>query len=289
MNFTLAIYGPWERVIKDTALFDAFKSYINAARELPQISEIIYVQTESEYTPPSGLFDKICLTIKQNIFGDHCKQEGSLNFDFNLGFLITNIKTAHENANSNTIICHRCDIVPKDLNELTNIYSSVQNKKRFLVDYSLDHTCLIPYYLSDFFYIGPVLELDLRQIKKFAAVDLNQRIWNLSPMRFLTLGRIQKNYCYSEYAIWSFLYLKKPFKPMSQNNLFDLISFKCFSNTVEFVSRSKYFMNLGKMVDVNRNEINSKRIGFFSIRHIALSWALFVLRSQKIVRKRFIK
>jgi hypothetical protein len=289
LKFTLAIYGPWERVINDKKLLDAFVSYIRISREIADICEIIYVQTESNFMPRSDLFDRVYLTSRENIFSELQRRPGTINFDYNLGFLVKNIKTAHENVKSDHIICHRCDVVPKDLSELINIYKRVKHKKRFLIDYAPDHTCLIPYYLSDFFYIGPVLELDLTQIKTMATVEPSQRVWNFRPTRSLTVGRIKKNYCYSEYAIWSCLYLRKKIKPMSQNNLFDLILFKYFSKTVEFISRSKYFLNLGKIVDVNSKEINFKNIGYFSLRHIALSLFLFVLRSLEIVMKKFLK
>ena len=125
MNTTLAIYGPWERISTDFHLYKAFTQYLQQARDIKQISKIIYVQTEAEHTIPTQYVDDVYFTDRTNIF-DECTQNNSkLNFDYNLGFLGANIHAAHKNSKTSHIICHRCDVIPRNLLNLIQIYETL--------------------------------------------------------------------------------------------------------------------------------------------------------------------
>ena len=283
MKTTLAIYGPWERISTDFHLYKAFTQYLQQARDIKQISKIIYVQTEAEHTIPTQYVDDVYFTDRTNIFDKHSENKSKLNFDYNLGFLGANIKSAHKNSETSHIICHRCDVIPRNLLNLIQIYETREKGKHFLIDYSLDHSCVIPFYLSDFFYMGPVLTIDLALLQENSTHHSDKRSWNITPFKFLTIGRIPKYYCYSEYAVWSFLYLKRRFRPLSMLSCKDFIDHLKFIKQVEFVSRSKNFINLGKIVGVNNNPVNRMNFKFFSAVHIILTVYFFIKKSACII------
>jgi len=205
--YSLVFYGPWDRV-KDRIQggFD-YSSYLAKIRVIFPDCEIIYCSSDSKgyLEDYSKLFDKVISTERFDPFDKNTEYNHQtpsfVTSKFNRSWLLINSIEGVKASTGSYILKSRSDLFLK-LDFLKNFDSIALDKGKFIVDCSASHSPLIPYYWSDMFISG-----ESKLVKNAFQIDRKKNldscgVLQLSPFRYLNIGRFHSSYVYNEYLVW---------------------------------------------------------------------------------------
>jgi hypothetical protein len=280
LTVDVALYGPIERILGNVDDTTLFERYLEQLADSQYIAGIHYVGSNDIPDKYKCFFDTVVSTNNRNIFDD-VRENFQTVTNYNFGYHILNLKFCHQVANTAKIIVHRIDIIPRDIDEILRQYQ--QSKKTYLIDSARNHTKLIPFYLSDFFYVGPKVEIDLTNLQGSSE---RKRVLLLNPFNKLTAGYFNRSHMYAEYIIWRTFFLTKlakQTKESGQHNVVDVLKFWIACKDIEFISRSQSFFVAGKLKDTT-HETWGHNIHFSSVFYSLL---LFSSRSISILANKY--
>ena len=279
MKLDLVLYGPSERIINNDEDQLLFVKYLDQARNCKHISSICYVGSTSLPEKYFRYFDIVKITKNHNIFDENLLSWERVT-NFNFGYHIVNLQKSHEITKTMQIIVHRVDIIPRDINNL--IKSFIISNKKFLIDSALNHTKILPFYLSDFFYIGPRTDISLKNLN-FRKEQTRKLI--LNPFNKLSAGKFYLSHMYPEYIIWRYFFFRKlsnDTKDPNQHTVADVVKYWKACREIKFISRNANFYSAGKL----RGNGTEKWGHEINILTIAYSFILFFSRSIQIIKNK---
>lgn len=244
MMLDLVLYGPSERILNSAEDERLFLEYLKEARKCKYIASICYVGSTSLPEKYHRYFDMVDLTYSYNIFDEKYQGYEKVT-NYNFGYHIVNLKKSHEIAKTMEVIVHRVDIIPCDITQLVQIF--MISKKKFLIDSALNHTKILPFYLSDFFYIGPRIDINLADLTFQKGAE---RKLILNPFNKLSAGKFNVSHMYPEYIIWRYFFqlnLSKDTNDPNGHSFIDVVKFWNACSQIKFISRNANFHSAGKL------------------------------------------
>jgi hypothetical protein len=292
MKIDLVLVGPWERLLSEKKLKREHDQFFQDIKKSKLINRMIYSCTQSNLRVDPAYFDIVIYNYPMDV--EICNPNIQ---NQNTNNLIENSRAGIRASDADFVIKVRSDLIIKNLELLVNaIYA---NPEKFIVDYDIEHSLLIPYYYPDFLVAGRrsnVLKI-FEKITEPSDMHTPDKFITLSPIKSLTVTRFSKDICYTEYSIWSnFLFriaaapALKSMKDLSLKDL--LVSIKFMQNSICFINRRELFSKNEKFILPIRasrfyfDNNSNLSVGYRIYLLLAYHYILYVKRSFALILKK---
>jgi hypothetical protein len=189
----LLLIGPWEKVLQNGITRSQYIHYISLLRQKKIFNKIIYSCSEYDKRAPIKIFDLFIVNKKMNI--------STLDFqNKNVKNYISNSFEAIKKSKADFIIKCRSDILVKDFDVIQNNIK----KNKILIDYSVNHSLLVPFYYPDFLFASDLKTARIAwKPREFNFIESKNNLkFSINPMRSLQAGKINNLNSLPEFLIW---------------------------------------------------------------------------------------
>lgn len=237
----LLLIGPWEKVLQNGITKSQYIKYIGLLRRKKIFNKIIYSCSEYDKRAPINIFDLFIVNKKLNIDFLDFQNKNVKNY-------ISNSFEAIKKSKADFIIKCRSDILVKDFDIIQNNIK----KNKILIDYSVNHTLLVPFYYPDFLFAS-----DLKTAKtawkprEFIFIKPKNNLnFSLNPIRSLQAGRINNLNSLPEFLIW--VNILRNLKILKNNSRSQSdIMFKDWKTSLNFIKNKLILVRRGSIFTPN--------------------------------------
>lgn len=246
MKIDLVLVGPWERLLNEKKLKEEYARFFLNIKNSRLFNKIIYSCSKSDVKVDEDLFDVVLYNppIDKDV-RPHLQNQNTNN-------LIENSRVGIQASDADFVIKMRSDLIIKNFELLINLI--VENPSKFVVDYDISHSLLIPYYYSDFLVAGSRLDVLKIFNKDGGGYAIKKKsALSISPFRGLTIAKFRGDIFFTEYSIWSkYLFnigVINALKPINELNFKDFqTSLRYFKESICFINRRQFFERNRKFI-----------------------------------------
>lgn len=252
----LLLIGPWEKVLQNGITRSQYIQYIGLLRRKKIFNKIIYSCSEYDKRVPIKIFDLFIVNKKIKTSTLDYQNKNVRNY-------ILNSFEAIKKSKADFIIKCRSDILVKN-------FDSIQNnikKNKILIDYSVNHSLLVPFYYPDFLFASDLKTARIAwKPRELSFIESKNNLnFSINPIRSLQAGRINNLNSLPEFLIWvNILRNLKIFKnnPHAQSD----IKFNDWKTSVNFIKNKLILVRRGCIFTPNSRFDYSSRFDmlFFS-------------------------